>query len=136
LTRIRETSRHLLGLINQVLDLAKIGSGQLEVMLDEVDLPLLVDQCLPKVAPLAAAKGLELTVERGTIPSGPGRLVLADATRLTQIVLNLLSNAVKFTEQGAVSISYRTGDGSLELHVTDSGPGIAEPKQSLIFEEF
>ena len=136
LTRIRETSRHLLGLINQVLDLAKIGSGQLDVVLAEVDLPLLVDQCLPQVAPLAAAKGLELTVERGTIPSGPGRLVLADATRLTQIVLNLLSNAVKFTDQGAVSISYHTGDGSLELHVTDSGPGIAEPKQSLIFEEF
>ncbi|MEX2570315.1 MAG: ATP-binding protein [Gemmatimonadota bacterium] len=136
LTRIRETSKHLLGLINQVLDLAKIGSGQLDVVLTEVDLALVVERCLPQVAPLAAAKGLALEVDESSVPPPDARLVLADETRVSQILLNLLSNAVKFTEEGEVRVSYAMSEESVEVRVRDSGPGITEEKQNLIFEEF
>jgi PAS domain S-box-containing protein len=136
LVRIRETSKHLLGLINQVLDLAKIGSGQLDVVLTEVDLPSIVDRCIPQVAPLAASKGLDLVVEEETVPGRSARVVLADETRLSQIVLNLLSNAVKFTDQGEVRVSYRRVEESVEVRVRDTGPGIPPEKQVRIFEEF
>ncbi|MBW3631167.1 MAG: GAF domain-containing protein, partial [Gemmatimonadetes bacterium] len=90
LSRIRDTSKHLLGLINQVLDLAKIGSGQMDVVLTEVDLVGSVERCVPQVTPLAASKRLELRVDASTVPSAASRIVLADETRLTQIILNLL----------------------------------------------
>src|SRR5690606_17675568 len=134
--RIRETSKHLLGLINQVLDLAKIGSGQLDVVLSEVDLPQIVDRCIPQVAPLANAKGLALVVDEESAPVGAAGTVLADETRLTQILLNLLSNAVKFTERGEVRVSYRFSEEMVEVRVRDTGPGIEPAKQQRIFEEF
>jgi PAS domain S-box-containing protein len=135
-SRIRDTSQHLLGLINQVLDLAKIGSGQLDVVLTEVDLPAVVERCLPQVSPQAVAKAISLTLDASTVPTGRGRLVLADETRLTQIVLNLLSNAVKFTPSGSVRVSYHRAGPMLELRVRDTGPGIPPEKQHRIFEEF
>jgi signal transduction histidine kinase/CheY-like chemotaxis protein len=131
--RVRETSKHLLGLINQVLDLAKIGSGQLDVVLGEVDLRDLVERCIPQVAPLATQKGISLVVEDA--PDGAARVV-GDETRLTQIVLNLLSNAVKFTTQGEVSVRFTRVGEMLEASVRDTGPGIAAEKQHRIFEEF
>jgi PAS domain S-box-containing protein len=136
LVRIRESSRHLLGLINQVLDLAKIGSGHLDVVLSEIDLPDIVVRCLTQVAPLASSKGLELIIEEETAPTGAGRIVLADETRLSQIILNLLSNAVKFTEVGEVRVSYSRVDDTVEVRVRDTGPGIVPEKQQRIFEEF
>ncbi len=136
LVRIRETSQHLLGLINQVLDLAKIGSGQLDVVLSEVDLPSIVERCLPQVTPLAESKGLQLVVEEETAPRGYGRVVLADETRLSQIILNLLSNAVKFTTTGEVRVSYARVEDTVEVRVRDTGPGIDQEKQNRIFEEF
>jgi PAS domain S-box-containing protein len=136
LVRIRETSQHLLGLINQVLDLAKIGSGQLDVVLTELDLPSIVERCLPQVVPLAESKGLDLVVEQETVPTGAGRVVLADETRLSQIVLNLLSNAVKFTSRGEVRVSYTQMDDAVEVRVLDTGPGIDPEKLARIFEEF
>src|SRR5690606_9550213 len=104
LGRVRETSNHLLGLINQVLDLAKVGSGQLEVVLSEVDLYAVIDRCIPQVAPLAAAKGLQLDVHLPLNGADIPRKVLADETRVSQILLNLLSNAVKFTVEGRVEV--------------------------------
>ena len=136
LTRIRETSKHLLGLINQVLDLAKIGSGQLDVVLTEVDLVEAVERCIPQVSPLAASKGLKLLEDSASAPSGASRLVLADEMRLSQIILNLLSNAVKFTTRGEVRIAFETRGDTVEVHVSDTGPGIAADKQHRIFEEF
>jgi PAS domain S-box-containing protein len=135
LGRIHETSRHLLGLINQVLDLAKIGSGQLDVVLTEVDLSTIVERCVQQVAPLAESKGLDLQVANRRLPPY-ARRVMADETRLTQIILNLLSNAVKFTDHGTVSLKYRIHGESVEVRVCDTGPGIAEDAQHRIFEEF
>jgi PAS domain S-box-containing protein len=136
LVRIRETSKHLLGLINQVLDLAKIGSGQLDVVLTEVDLPTILERCIPQVAPLAASKGLTLEVDADSVPPAAGRTVLADETRLSQILLNLLSNAVKFTEAGEVRVRFCENRDSVEVRVRDTGPGIEPEKQHRIFEEF
>jgi PAS domain S-box-containing protein len=136
LGRIRETSRHLLGLINQVLDLAKIGSGQLDVVLTEVDLPTVVERCIPQVAPLAESKGLTLILDEETLPRAPWRVVLADETRLSQVVLNLLSNAVKFTDSGEVHLAFRERGELIEVRVTDTGPGIDQAKLRQIFEEF
>jgi PAS domain S-box-containing protein len=136
LGRIRETSKHLLGLINQVLDLAKIGSGQMDVVLTEVDLVAVVERCMPQVTPLASTKGLQLRVDGATAPVGAARTVLADETRLSQIVLNLLSNAVKFTERGEVRVAYRENGDTVEIRVRDTGPGIERDKQQRIFEEF
>jgi PAS domain S-box-containing protein len=131
--RVRETSKHLLGLINQVLDLAKIGSGQLDVVLCEVDLHALAERCIPQVSPLAAQKGIMLTVEDP--PDGAAR-VIGDETRLAQILLNLLSNAVKFTTQGEVRVRFTRVGEMLEASVRDTGPGIAAEQQHRIFEEF
>ncbi len=137
LGRIRETSRHLLGLINQVLDLAKIGSGQLDVVLTEVDLHSVIERCIPQVAPLAESKSLELSVVCTDDGSSECAIsVLADETRLTQILLNLLSNAVKFTDEGAVNVKYGHRDDLVEVRVQDSGPGIQPDRQHRIFEEF
>ncbi|CAN5615501.1 hypothetical protein BH23GEM6_BH23GEM6_23500 [soil metagenome] len=136
LVRIRETSAHLLGLINQVLDLAKIGSGQLDVVLTEVDLPTVVERCLSQVAPLADSKGLNLILDSESVPGDRGRLVLADETRLSQIMLNLLSNAVKFTGAGEVRVSYSLKGDCVEVLVRDTGPGIPVDRQLRIFEEF
>jgi PAS domain S-box-containing protein len=136
LSRIRETSNHLLGLINQVLDLAKIGSGQLDVVLSEVDLAVAVERCLPQIVPVASAKGLDLTVDLRAATGGARRTVLADETRVAQILLNLLSNAVKFTQAGEVAIRLTTIDDVAEVRVTDTGPGITAEKIALIFEDF
>ncbi|HET8656084.1 MAG TPA: ATP-binding protein [Longimicrobiaceae bacterium] len=136
LGRIRETSGHLLGLINQVLDLAKIGSGQLDVVLTEVSLPEVVERCISQVSPLATSKGLRVHVESPDESIGRDCLVMADETRLSQIVLNLLSNAVKFTADGEVQVRYRRVGEMVEVRVSDTGPGIDAAKQQRIFEEF
>ena len=89
-----------------------------------------------EVVPPAEAKGLSVRLAADSIPDAPWRTVLADETRLSQIMLNLLSNGVKFTQEGEVSVSYRTRADRVEVRVTDSGPGIEEAKQQQIFEEF
>lgn len=133
LSRVRETSRHLLGLINEVLDLAKIGAGRMDLVLAELDVPQIVDRAAQQIMPLAAGKGLALEVHA---PRNGASRVLADETRLTQIIVNLLSNAVKFTPQGEVTVSYGDTDGHVYIRVTDTGPGIPRDQAERIFEEF
>ena len=134
LTRVRETSRHLLGLINEVLDLAKIGAGRMDLVLVELDVRMIVERAAQQILPLAAAKGLSLEVESPSKRNSV--LARADETRLTQIVVNLLSNAVKFTTHGGVTIAYGVSDGVVDIHVCDTGPGIPQDKVERIFEEF
>jgi PAS domain S-box-containing protein len=134
LARIRETSGHLLGLINQVLDLAKIGSGQLEVAVGEVALRPVLERCISQVAPIAAGKGLALRAEPEDRAAEVA--VMADETRLSQILLNLLSNAVKFTSDGEVHVRYGARDDRVVISVRDTGPGVPEAQRQRIFEEF
>ncbi len=130
--RVRETSRHLLGLINEVLDLAKIGAGRIDLVITELDAGEVIERAVQQVMPLATAKGLTLTVD----PPAERVTVLADETRLAQIVLNLLSNAVKFTQRGGVNVAFERVDHRGQIRVRDTGPGIGPEQRERIFEEF
>ena len=130
--RVQANGRHLLGLINDVLDLSKIEAGQLTLTLEDYSVGQIVRSTVTAVEPLARAKGLELaTTVAENLPIGRG-----DERRLTQVLLNLAGNAVKFTETGAVDILADAADGHFEITVRDTGPGIAAKDQALIFEEF
>ncbi|MER8991448.1 GAF domain-containing protein [Mesorhizobium sp. M0590] len=130
--RVQANGRHLLGLINDVLDLSKIEAGQLTLAIEDYSVAQIVRLTVTAVEPLARAKGLELSTTVGeNLPIGRG-----DERRLMQVLLNLAGNAVKFTETGAVDILAGAADGHFEITVRDTGPGIASKDQALIFEEF
>jgi len=132
LERVQTNGKHLLGLINDVLDLSKIEAGQLMLSLADYSVTDLVQGVYVAVEPLAARKDLELTtkVAKG-LPVGHG-----DERRLAQVLLNLVGNAIKFTEKGEVAIEASFSDGSFQVAVRDSGPGVAAADQAKIFEEF
>jgi signal transduction histidine kinase len=132
LNRVQSNGRHLLGLINDVLDLSKIEAGQLTLSLTDYSMKDVVYNVFSAVEPLANDKKLGFKVEaQPDMPKGRG-----DERRLTQVVLNLVGNAIKFSDQGAVVIKATSTDGSFTVAVQDNGPGISEADQSKIFEEF
>ena len=132
LERVQSNGKHLLGLINDVLDLSKIEAGQLTLALDDYALGQVVQNVKSTAELLAKAKGIELTANvQDGIPIGRG-----DERRLTQVLLNLVGNAIKFTDKGSVDISARALAGSFVIAVKDTGPGIADEDQRKIFEEF
>ncbi|MBX6363471.1 MAG: response regulator [Gemmatimonadetes bacterium] len=132
--RVRDTSRHLLGLINEVLDLAKVGAGRVELVITEIPVARVVERAVQQILPLVTAKGLTLTVNGPA--NGPAPALLGDETRVAQIVLNLLSNAVKFTQRGGIQVGYGRVDDRVEIRVRDTGPGIPPEQKERIFEEF
>jgi signal transduction histidine kinase/HAMP domain-containing protein len=130
--RVQANGRHLLGLINDVLDLSKIEAGQLTLALEDYSVGQIVRSTVTAVEPLARSKGLSLAATVAeNLPLGRG-----DERRLTQVLLNLAGNAVKFTETGAIDILADAIDGHFEITVRDTGPGIAPTDQALIFDEF
>ena len=132
LERVQLNGRHLLGLINDVLDLSKIEAGQLSLSLAEYSMREVVDRAVNAVESLAAEKGLGVKVRmEPALPIGRG-----DHQRLTQVLLNLLGNAIKFTERGEIRVEAAVADGSFVVAVSDTGPGIAPGDQERIFEEF
>ena len=132
LERIQNNGRHLLGLINDVLDLSKIEAGQLSLSLTDYSIKDVVHNVYGAVESLATAKNLALKVELPTdLPPARG-----DERRLTQVLLNLVGNAIKFTDTGEVAIKTSNVDGTLTVAVHDTGPGISEADQGKIFEEF
>ena len=132
LERVQNNGRHLLALINDVLDLAKIEAGQLTLTLEDYALPEVVRSVVIATEPLAAAKGLKLSVAlQDGIPKAHG-----DARRVSQVLLNLVGNAIKFTDAGEVAISASAVNGQFVLTVRDTGPGIADADQERIFGEF
>ena len=132
LERVKSNGQHLLGLINDVLDLSKIEAGQLTLSLSDYAMDEVVYAVVSAVESLAAGKklGFEATVAPD-LPPGRG-----DERRLTQVLLNLAGNAIKFTDAGKVSIDARLADGNFVVSVIDTGPGISEADQQKIFEEF
>jgi signal transduction histidine kinase len=132
LERVQANGKHLLGLINDVLDLSKIEAGQLTLALEDYALAQIVQTVRSTAESLAKAKGIVLTANvQDGIPIGRG-----DERRLTQVLLNLVGNAIKFTDHGSVEITARMVDFSFEIAVKDTGPGIAPEDQRKVFEEF
>jgi len=132
LERVQQGGRHLLDLINDVLDISKMEAGQLTLSLNDYSMAEVVYTVVTAVESLAAEKGLGLTVDLAPdLPLGRG-----DERRLAQVLLNLVGNAIKFTEAGAVQIRATATDGAFAVAVTDTGSGIAEADQQKIFEEF
>jgi signal transduction histidine kinase len=144
LLRIQRAQRHLLGLINDVLNYAKLEAGHVEYELGAVDVRDVIAAVTPLVEPQLAARGLDLHVR---LPDGPCE-VWADREKLAQVLLNLLSNAIKFTVPhgatadgaGRVTVDLATRRGAAEnvvfLRIADTGRGIARDKQAAVFEPF
>ena len=130
--RVQSNGKHLLGLINTVLDISKIESGQFKLNLGEYALSSMVETVKIATELLAASKKLVLKTEvaRG-LPYG-----LGDEQRLTQVLLNLVGNAIKFTDQGEVRIDADAVNGHFALSVSDTGPGIPPDERNKIFEKF
>jgi signal transduction histidine kinase len=130
---IRDSGRHLLELINEILDLSKVEAGRMELEPAELSLPELLEQALALVRERAARQRLQVTLE---LDPAVGT-VWADDTKLKQVVVNLVTNAVKFTpDGGTVDVVARARGGEVEVTVRDTGIGIAEEDQARIFEAF
>jgi len=141
LERANRSTRTLLHLVNDVLDLSKLQAGKLELVVVPARIRAIVEEAMATIEPLAAARRIAVEME----PWPPLPPVHTDADRVRQILINLLSNAVKFTDEGQVTLSAvyangGAGDGTgqkwVELRVADTGPGIAPENQERIFHEF
>jgi len=133
LNDILASGRHLLSLINDILDLAKIEAGRMELDLEEFDLPQAIDNALVLIRERATRKGLSLDVRlAGDLGAARG-----DQRKIKQVLLNLLSNAVKFTpEGGRIEVRGQRVDSQAEISVADTGIGIAADDLEAVFEEF
>jgi signal transduction histidine kinase len=132
LKRLEANGRHLLGLINDVLDLSKIEAGQLVLELSDYCVQDIAQTVRSTLEPLAADKKLAFKLELApNLPPG-----LGDGRRLTQVLINLVGNAIKFTDVGEVAIKAKANKGSFYVSVRDTGPGISAADQAKLFQEF
>ena len=134
LTRVRSNTQHLAGLINDLLDLAKIESGRIEIKSSHVSLGGLVHDVVEALRPVAAEKVIALEATIGE----PSILVWGDRDKINQVLTNLIGNAIKFTPvQGRVTVSVsRNGGESVQVSVSDTGPGVAPDEKEKIFAKF
>ncbi len=129
---LQKDGKHLLGLINDVLDISKIDAGQLTLALNDYSLQMVVEAVVASTGSLAQAKAIEVkAVIPPDLPIGRG-----DERRLTQVLLNIVGNAIKFTDTGSVEIRVNAANGHYAIAVQDTGPGIPPEDQARIFEEF
>jgi PAS domain S-box-containing protein len=129
---VRSSARHLLELINDVLDISKIEAGQLQVQVAPVDLADVLERAVSSVRPFAEKKGLAILVVR---PPGLPAFT-SDRRRVEQILLNLLNNAIKFTEHGTVTLTVEAGADALQLRVADTGIGVSAEDMATLFQPF
>ena len=134
LERIRSSGKHLLSLINEILDLSKIEAGKMDLFLESFELKPMLDGVIDSLAPLIAANGNRLELRIGEIPIG----MHSDLTKLRQILFNLLSNACKFTERGTITVNVELDAPKSEvvLAVQDSGIGMTEEQLGRLFQAF
>ncbi|HAP43725.1 MAG: hypothetical protein A2087_13715 [Spirochaetes bacterium GWD1_61_31] len=132
LSRIEESGRHLLSLINDVLDLAKIEAGRMDLYLEDFAIDELIKGVMLTAQGLIKDKPIELQVVL------PAQLpaVRADRTRLRQVLLNLVSNAAKFTERGSITVRAQPKAGFIEVHIIDTGIGMRQAEIPHAFDEF
>ena len=129
---VKESSRHLLALIDDILDLSKIEAGRMDLTFESFPLSAAADEVLPAIRPLAASKEIDLTTEVSL-----DLTLHADRVRVKQVLYNLLSNAIKFTPaKGSVRLVARSTDGAVHISVMDTGTGIPYEEHDAIFETF
>ena len=132
LKRLESNGKHLLGLINDVLDLSKIEAGQLVLELSDYSVQDIAQTVRSTLEPLAADKKLAFKLELAPeLPAGHG-----DGRRLTQVLINLVGNAIKFTDAGEIAIKADANNGAFHVSVRDTGPGISAADQTRLFQEF
>jgi signal transduction histidine kinase len=132
LTQINTSGQQLLSLINDILDLARVDAGKLEIYMEHVKLRPILDGVVATVNGLIANKNIELMLDLpDTLPD-----VWADANRVRQVLLNLYSNSAKFTDSGSITLAIREVAEGVQFSVTDTGVGIQEDQMQAIFEEF
>ena len=136
---LKDSSEHMLQLVNAVLDFSKLDEGKLEFIHESFDLGSTLQQAADSFTTIVQQKGIRLLLELDALPEG--KRVIGDEMRLKQVLLNLLSNAVKFTERGSVTLKTRIGDVSesgvgIYFAVVDTGIGISREKLPIIFESF
>jgi PAS domain S-box-containing protein len=131
LDKVLSSGEHLLGLINTVLDIAKIEAGRMDVQASNFSINALADQCVNVATPLLKPN---VTLEKNSDPDLP--MVHSDQDKIKQIILNLLSNAAKFTHEGSIHLNIRHADSMFMVDVSDSGIGMTEEALGRIFEEF
>jgi signal transduction histidine kinase len=133
LQRTLKAARHLLELVNDVLDLSKIEAGKIELAMQPVNIPHLIEDLFITVRPLADEHGTNLTFEK----SDDDISIVTDPRRVRQILLNLLSNAIKFGLKNPIEVKCsRNDNGGISISVIDHGEGISDDDQVRIFEEF
>jgi len=132
LTMVENSADHLLGLINDILDISKIEAGKLELFIEKFEIAEVVNDVVSSVQPLAEDKGLNLLHD---VPEGV--ILNSDKRRIRQVLINLVSNAIKFTDQGNVQIEVKLlNNNDLEVIVSDSGMGIKKEDMELLFQPF
>lgn len=132
LERVEKNGRHLLNLINDVLDLSKIEAGRLKLSISDYSMQSIIETAVTSVEALAIEKNLELSVRiSDDMPMGKG-----DEQRISQVILNLVGNAIKFTDQGGVKIKTKIENQDFIVSVFDTGPGLSKEDQQKVFEEF
>jgi signal transduction histidine kinase len=130
LKTVQTSARHLLALINDLLDLAKLNAGKVELRLEPVACRSVLEEAMIALRPLAQAKGLQLDLYGAEVT------VQSDRRALRQIVVNLLGNAIKFTERGSVRLEALRHEGAVEMRVSDTGVGIRPEDQGKLFDAF
>ncbi len=132
LEKIYAAGKHLLGLINDVLDLSKIEAGKMELFIERLDIEMLLDDVMATVQPLAEKKANLIKIER---PDVLGEMQ-TDMTKLRQMLLNLISNAAKFTEKGIIILEIKRDEDWVNFCVTDNGIGMTEEQVQKLFKPF
>jgi signal transduction histidine kinase/CheY-like chemotaxis protein len=130
---VLNSGRRLMTLINDILDLSKIEAGKMEIRAEEVLLEELIEEVSSSITPLVMEKSIDFIIERDI---NTKTLIHTDRGRVVQVLINLLGNAVKFTEKGNVKLKVLNSDEKLIFQVSDTGIGISEEDQKVIFEEF
>jgi len=132
LTSIYNNGHHLLGLINDILDISRIEAGKMELIFEPVNLRHTIDGVMSTAVALVKDKPIELNQD--VDPDLP--TIRADGTRVRQVILNLLSNAAKFTERGQITLRARADQENITISVNDTGIGISAEHQTTLFQEF
>lgn len=132
LERVEKNGRHLLNLINDVLDLSKIEAGRLKLSINDYSMQSVIEAVVTSVEALAMEKKLKLSLNiHNDLIKGRG-----DEQRIYQVIINLIGNAIKFTDQGEIKIEAKTMNQEFFISISDTGPGLSEEDQKNIFEEF